>query len=103
MKMFKGFAVGLLIVLAILAPACRSSRKKTPVVTATGTTDTMSVPDVPTTTDVETRVDTQPADFVQDTPRPTEEDLPRDIEQLNRLAQDRGFIRDAFFSYNESN
>jgi peptidoglycan-associated lipoprotein len=101
MKMFKGFAAGLVVVLLILAPACRSSRKKTTSVTTTGTASS-TVPDVPTVTTQETTVSTPPADFVQDAQQPTVEELPRDIEQLNRVAQDRGYVRDAFFSYNES-
>jgi peptidoglycan-associated lipoprotein len=101
MKMFKGFAAGLVVVLLILAPACRSSRKKTTSVTTTGTASS-TVPDVPTVTTQETTVSTPPADFVQDSQQPTVEELPRDIEQLNRVAQDRGYVRDAFFTYNES-
>ena len=102
MKMFKGFAAGLVIVLLVLAPACRSSRKKTTAGTTTGTVSS-TVPDVPTTvTQQETTVTTPPDDFVQDADRPTVEELPRDIEQLNRVAQDRGYVRDAFFNYNES-
>jgi peptidoglycan-associated lipoprotein len=103
MKMFKGFAAGLVIVLLVLAPACRSTRKKN---TAGTTTSTVSstMPDVPiTVTQQETTVTTPPEDFVQDNQRPTVEELPRDIEQLNRVAQDRGYVRDAFFNYNESN
>ena len=103
MKMFKGFAAGLVIVLLVLAPACRSSRKKTGSVTATGTASS-TIPDVPTTVtqQQETTVSTPPEDFVNEEARPTVEDLPRDIEQLNRVAQDRGYVRDAFFQYNES-
>jgi peptidoglycan-associated lipoprotein len=94
----KGFAVGLVVVMTVLAPACRSTKKKTVTPTATVATDTApAVPVVP-----ETKVDTQPPDFVQETPKPTVEDLPRDIEALNRVVQDRGLIRDAFFGYDES-
>jgi peptidoglycan-associated lipoprotein len=101
MKMFKGFAAGLVIVLLVLAPACRSSRKKTTAGTTTSTASS-TVPDVPmTVTQQETTVTSAP-DFVQDADRPTVEELPRDIEQLNRVAQDRGYVRDAFFNYNES-
>ena len=101
MKMFKGFAAGLVIVLFVLTPACRSTRKKTTTATSTASS---TIPDVPTTvTQQETTVTTPPADFVQDEQRPTVEELPRDIEQLNRVAQDRGYVRDAFFNYNESN
>src|SRR4029077_19450556 len=64
-----------------------------------------SVPNVPTmTTTTETRV-TNPPDFVQtetQSPRVTTEALPADIEDLNRVAQQRGYLQDAFFSYDES-
>jgi len=101
-QMFKGFAVGLAVVSMLVAPACRSSRKKNPPVTSTATaTDT--VPDVATTTNVDTRVE-PPRDFVNESAdqRPTSEVLPSDIESLNRVVQQRGFIRDAFFGYDES-
>src|SRR3712207_3048000 len=100
-KMFKGFAAGLLLVLVVMAPACRSSRARNPQGTSTATvaaTDT--VPDVPTTATADTRVE-PPGDFVNPNldARPTSESLPTDIESLNRVAQQRGFIRDAFFGY----
>ena len=43
-------------------------------------------------------------DFVQtDTAPPVSSmQLPTDIEELNRVAQSRGLIQDAFFEYNES-
>lgn len=102
-KMLKAFAVGLVIILAALAPACRSTKKKN-VPPATGTQATDTVPNVSATAPNpnETKVDTQPPDFVQEQPKPTVEDLPRDIEALNRVVQDRGLVRDAFFEYNES-
>jgi peptidoglycan-associated lipoprotein len=100
-RMYKGFAAGLLIVIAALVPACRSSKKDNPPKVTTAATDT--IPDVPTTTTVAQRVDTAPPDFVNDADRqPTSELLPSDVEQLNVVAQQRGFIRDAFFGYDES-
>src|SRR5450432_3168596 len=108
-KMFKGFAIGLILIVAAIAPACRTTKKngKTKTSTATTTTATQltnTVPDVPTTVTQETRVDTQPADFVHtDTVKaPTVEALPADIEQLNQTVQSRGLIRDAFFGYDEA-
>ncbi len=79
--MYKTFAIGLVLILAVLAPACRTTKKKTPPKTntaATATTD--SVPNVPVTVTAE-RVDTPPEDFVTtDTAAtPTESELPRDI------------------------
>lgn len=101
--MQKTFALGLVMIAVALVPACRTTKKKTPPVTTTATSTSSPAPDVPVTVTAE-RIETPPADFVQtDTAAtPTEEELPRDIEQLNRVAQERGFIRDAFFGYNES-
>ncbi|HEX9163178.1 MAG TPA: peptidoglycan-associated lipoprotein Pal [Thermoanaerobaculia bacterium] len=103
--MLRGFAAGLAIVLVALAPACRSTKKKSVVSPTTTTQQALSstVPDVPAVvTTNETKVDTQPPDFVQDTPKPTVEALPTDIEQLNTTAQQRGYIRDAFFGYDDA-
>jgi peptidoglycan-associated lipoprotein len=99
-KMWKAFFTSLLIVAVVIVPACRTKKKNVdPIVTPTDTSS--SVPDVapPPVTDTATRVDTQPPDFVADTP--TEEVLPRDAEALNRMAQEKGYIRDAFFNYDE--
>jgi peptidoglycan-associated lipoprotein len=107
-KMFKGFAIGLILIVAAIAPACRSTKKnaknKTSTATTTASQLTSTVPDVPTTVTQETRVDTQPPDFVRtDTVKtPTVEALPADIEQLNQTVQSRGLIRDAFFGYDEA-
>ena len=103
-KMFKGFAVGLVLIVAVMTPACRSTKKKN-AATATNTAAqlTNTVPDVPTVTNTtpETKVDTQPPDFVQES-KPAVEALPADIEQLNQTVQARGLIRDPFFGYDES-
>jgi len=101
-ELFRGFAVGLALLVILLSPACRTTKKKKPVVTPTDTS--MTAPDISVTAaqpDQTIKVDTQPADFVQDT-RPTSEELPRDAEALNRYVADRRLVRDAFFDYNES-
>ena len=98
--MFKGFLVGLILVALALAPACRSSRRKPPATPST-TAATDTAPDVATiTTTQEARVEPR-EDFVRDE-RPTAEELPRDLDSLNRLVQDRGYVRDAFFGYDEA-
>jgi peptidoglycan-associated lipoprotein len=99
--MYKGFAAGLVLLAVAFVPACRSTKKDKPTATTTAT-DTATVPDVPTvTTPTEARVDPR-EDFVRNDPRPTVEELPRDLDALNRFVQDRGYVRDAFFSYDES-
>ena len=98
--MIKGFAAGLVLVLAILLPACRSSRKTPP---ATTTAATATVPDVPTTVTTPQEAVVEPReDFVVNDPEVVTEELPRDVEALNRFVHDRGYIRDAFFGYDES-
>src|SRR5690242_9495401 len=103
-KAVKGFFLGLIVIAFALMPACRA--KKAPAPPKVVPTDTSaSVPNVPTvatsTTTTETRV-ANPPDFVQPQPTVSVEPLPTDIEQLNRVAAERGFIRDAFFAYDDS-
>ena len=101
-KAVKSFALSLAIVAAVLAPACRT--KKKPVVAPTATEST--VPSVPTmtTTTATTATAAPNTDFVQTDTQPpvTSSQLPTDIEELNRVAQSRGYIQDAFFDFNES-
>src|SRR5437588_4123854 len=100
-KTMKAFALGLVIVSLALVPACRSKKTVEPQ-THPDTIASATVPDVPpppltsTTTTV-----AKPDDFVQEKPV-QEETLPNDIEELNRVAQQRGLIADAFFNYEES-
>lgn len=98
-QMYKGFAVGLALVIIVLVPACRTTKKKDTRVTATTTES--GPPNIATTTEAPVRT---PDDFVRtDTsPTPTPEPLPSDFEQLNRVVQSRGFLRDAYFGYDES-
>jgi peptidoglycan-associated lipoprotein len=96
--MMKSFTIGLILVSVALVPACRSSRKAKPATTAT-VTDT--VPEVSATTTQEAVVQ-PPSDFVRTDPGPTVEELPRDVDALNRYVHERGYIRDAFFGYDES-
>ena len=103
-KAVKSFFLGLLLIGIVLAPACRS-KKAPPAPKVVPTTDTTaSVPNVPTVaTTTETRV-SNPPDFVQPQPQPsvTVETLPNDVEELNRVAEQRGFLQDAFYSFDES-
>jgi peptidoglycan-associated lipoprotein len=86
----------------IAAPACR--HKTTPVQPKVQPTETMTmtVPPVPTTAPVP-KVE-EPSDFVpKETEKPVRSEvLPTDIEEANRLAQERGYIKDAYFGYDES-
>jgi peptidoglycan-associated lipoprotein len=99
---FKSFAVTLALLLALIVPAC----KKKPVVVPTSTTaaSTTTMPDVPlTVTTATAQTVTEPTDFVRpSTDTVATEVLPNDIGELNRVAQARGYIADAFFEYNDS-
>ncbi len=98
-KVFKGFLFGLVLIALVLAPACKSKKTPPPKVVPT---ETSTVPPVPTTT-TETRV-TNPPDFVQTETQPkvTVSDLPANVEDLNRVAQQRGYLQDAFFTFDEA-
>jgi peptidoglycan-associated lipoprotein len=101
MKKFSNvILMSLAIALLVSVPACRSRRTVPPPVTNTGAA-TNTVPDVPDVppTDTAERVVEQP-DFVNETPR--EEVFPTDIEELNRYVQRQGYIRDAFYNYDEA-
>src|SRR5690348_11338534 len=92
-RVVKGFFLGLIVTAAVLVPPCRAKKAPPPPKVAP-TESSASVPNVPTvTTTTETRV-TNPPDFVQPTPQPTVsvETLPADVEDLNRVAQQRGYL-----------
>ena len=97
-KMYKGLVAGLVLVSALIVPACRTTKKPTQAATATAP----APPDVPVTATIAAPVE-PPRDFVVEEPAaPVTETLPADIEQLNIVAQQRGYLRDAFFGYDES-
>lgn len=92
-KLGKVLALGLVFALLVLLPACRTRTKAQPQPAPPPATDTAA--DVAPPTPVE-----EPADFVQ--PVATVEELPSDIADVNRVAQERGWVRDAFFAFDES-
>ena len=91
--------LAIVAVLAILVmPACKTNRKKVePVVTPV--IEEPKVPEVAVAERTETPVE-ETRDFVE--PEVTQEVLPSDMNELNRIAQERGYIRDAFFNYDEA-
>jgi len=101
-KSFKAFGVTLILLASVILPACP---KKPPKVapTATATVAPATIPDVPlTVTTATAQTVTEPNDFVATKTDVTTEVLPNDIGELNRVAQSRGYIADAFFEYNDS-
>jgi peptidoglycan-associated lipoprotein len=79
------------VALSIGVTACKSSTKDMP---------PPAPPEPVETAPAEPEVTEPPADFV--TEEPETEELPSDTSELNRLAQERGWIRDAFFEYDSS-
>ncbi len=100
-KTVRAFLCGMAVVaLSIFGVACP---KKAPKVVPQQQPVTDTVPSVPTMTDTGPRTETVAprTDFVQQEPIKTEE-LPRDIEQLNQVAQQKGYIQDAFYDLDAS-
>lgn len=107
-KALKGFFCGLVLIAVIAAPACK--HKTTPVQqpqVAPDTAATLTVPNIPPTATVE-QPQPQPkipanTDFVDPNAETIRsEQLSTNIEEANRQAQLRGFIKDAFFGYDEA-
>ena len=94
-KMSSFIVMTLVLALVLLAPACRSRKTVEPPVT----TPTTTVPDVPPPPPPADTVE-EPSDFVDETP--VREEFPSDMEELNRYVQSKGYIRDAFFNYDEA-
>lgn len=98
-KKFAVLLVLLALVVLISSSACRTRSKKAKGPTTVPTT-TSEAPAPEVTATVE-----QPADdFVRSdtTPSVTTENLSTDINEVNRSAQSRGWIRDVFFQYDAS-
>ncbi|HKS24357.1 MAG TPA: peptidoglycan-associated lipoprotein Pal [Thermoanaerobaculia bacterium] len=106
-KAVKGFLSGLVLIALVAAPACRHKTTPTPKV-APDTAASATVPPVEVTAPQPQSTQPQPittnTDFVQSEtmPKVTEEPLSGNIEEANRQAQLRGFIKDAYFGYDEA-
>jgi len=104
-KALKGFLCGLVLIAVIAAPACRhkTTPVKQPLVQPDTATTTVPNIAVTTTTSSQTPITTN-TDFVQSDTQPKVEssELSTNIEEANRQAQLRGFIKDAFFGYDEA-
>ena len=96
-KKLKALGIALLVVLAFAAVGCRTKKTPAPVTAPPVATETAPPVVAPPPTRVE-----PPVDFVKPEPAVTEEVLPSDIDELNRVAQQRGYIQDAFFAFEES-
>ena len=97
-RMSKVFLVGVALLALIVAAACSTKRKK--VEPATQPVAEAAVPEVPAPP-ARPETDVAPAqDFVNE--EQPQEVVPTDIEQLNKWARDKGYIRDAFYNYDEA-
>jgi peptidoglycan-associated lipoprotein len=88
----------LVLVSMLLVPACKKKRPPV-VVTPPPVTDT-GAPSVPPPPPMAEEVKPR-EDFVKDPPV-SEEVVPSDIEALNKWAQQKGYVRDAFYNYDEA-
>jgi peptidoglycan-associated lipoprotein len=98
-KMSKVLIVSLAVLALLVASACRTNRKKVEPATQPAVEETrapeVEAPPAETGTPVEA-----PRDFVnEETPA---EVVPTEIEALNKWARDKGYIRDAFYNYDEA-
>jgi peptidoglycan-associated lipoprotein len=99
-KAFKAFAITLALLALVITPACRP---KKPTVAPSADTAPVVPPIPPTVTTATAQPVTTETDFVNPKTETVGVDtLPNDIEELNRVAQARGYIQDAFFAFNES-
>jgi len=98
-RIWKALLTSLVIVLVVLAPACKTTKKKVDTKPVVETTQPPP-PEIAVQTDTATTV-APPDDFVK-TDTVAEEVIPTGIEELNRWVHDKGYIRDAFFTYDES-
>jgi peptidoglycan-associated lipoprotein len=97
-KMSKIFTASLILVLLVLIPACRTTKKNVKTDTPPPAMDTTpTVPPPPPPDDSVKPSD----DFVKDD-TVTPEVVPTDERELNNWAREKGYIRDAFYNYDEA-
>jgi len=86
----------LAVVLMVLTPACKTTKKNVPPpVVPEAAAPTVAPPPPPTE-------EVKPSDDFVKEPAVEEEVVPTDIEALNKWAQQKGYVHDAFFNYDES-
>jgi peptidoglycan-associated lipoprotein len=84
----------LILIVAVAAFGCRTRTKRVPPPVAAPTETVGEVAPPPTT------IESPDEDFGG--AGVTTEELPSDLDELNRVAQSRGWVRDAFFDYDAS-
>src|SRR6185436_19250888 len=91
-KMWKSLWASMVIVLVVLVPACKTTKKNVKTDTVAETTQPPA-PEIAVTTDTATSV-APPADFVQPTAEPAEEPFPSAIDEANKVARVRGVAQE---------
>jgi hypothetical protein len=84
-KMWRSLLTSMVIVLVVLAPACKTTKKKVDTKPILETAQT-TVPDISATTDTATAVE-PPRDFVKPEAEPAEEPFPSEIDKANKVAR----------------
>jgi peptidoglycan-associated lipoprotein len=95
MKITKITLTSVAIVLLTIAPACTKKKKVVEPAVVPAQTEEPAPPIAPPPTTV-----AEPTDFVA--PEPTQEVFPTDMKDLNDYVVEKGYIRDAFFNYDEA-
>lgn len=96
-KISKFTMTSAMLVLLVVVPACKRKKPVDPVVTPP---TTATVPDIPPPPPMDnSNPVTPPDDFVRE--QTPVEVTPSDIEELNRWVQNKGYVRDAFYNYDE--
>ena len=85
----------LAVILMALVPACTKKKTVAPAVVPTESEAPAVEAPPPMTTTV-----AEPKDFVEETP--TAEVFPTDMNDLNKYVMEKGYIRDAFYNYDEA-
>jgi peptidoglycan-associated lipoprotein len=102
-KAVKAFVAAMAVLVLLVVPACRSKKTAPPAVAPAEVQPppiTIPVPPAPPKVEqtdfIDPKVDQKPD------PNVTSTVLPTNVEDLNRVAQERRYIQDAFFGYDES-
>jgi peptidoglycan-associated lipoprotein len=104
-KTLRSFLYGTALIALLIGGMACPRKKVTTVPPNPATTATQAPPEVAVTATVPPKsetVDSRP-DFVDTTtPKVVEEVLPSDVTALNRMVQEKGYIQDAFYNYDEA-
>ncbi|HUP59529.1 MAG TPA: OmpA family protein [Thermoanaerobaculia bacterium] len=98
MKKSRILATILILTLIALLPACKTTRKKPEELKQPA----MEEPQPPVVEPPPAETVKPVEDFVKTDPEPAEEVLPADMDLLNQVVQEKGYIRDAYFNYDEA-